>query len=1795
MEKKPIKILLVEDNPAEARSVQECLLEAEHTVYNFTHAERFSDAKKILDEHAFDVVLLDLTLPDSKGIETVEHTVKVAPHIPIVVLTGINDNGLATQALQAGAEDYLIKGKTDCTSLVRAIRYAIERKRLSTLLQISEERYRTFFENTKDIFYRSDMRGIIKFISSSVKKYGYSVSEVIGKDVRLFYDNPAYRDVLVQILMKEKLVHDFELVLKRKDGSPIHASLSAMLILKDDGKPLYIDGILRDITERKEAERVTKQTKDKYKTIVENTFDLIYSYSIDGTITYVSPNVKQYGYTEGDIIGHNIYEFIHPDDRERVKADFEKILETGADFITETRLLKKDGDFIDAEEMSKIIWVDGKPAQLTGVIRNITERKQAEEILRAKKEELDKFFTSNLDLLCIANTDGYFVRLNTEWEKVFGYSLNELKGKRFLDFIHPYDLASTLDAIKDLKNDNKIHNFVNRYKCKDGTYKWIEWRSTLAGKTIYSSARDITERKLIEKELRRSEEQYRHLFYNNPHPMWVYDRVTLGFVAVNEAAIKHYGYSEEEFLSMTLKDTRPPEDIPMLLQNVATIDTPYQKSNSWRHKKKDGTIIDVEITSHSIEWNGRPARIVVSEDVTQRKQAESALRKSEELNKSITQTAVDAIIAINSDGNVVLWNNAADKIFGYSVLEMYGKDLSIIIPKMYRGKHESAVKRLKDGSDGTLLGPTIELTALRKDGTKFPIELSLSEWKAQDQKFYTGIIRNITERKHAEVALRDSEKLLTESQRIARMGSWSFNMVDGNLRWSDTMYDIYGVNKEKFPLSIESFITLIHTEDRALTQQWIEQKMKGEKIGELDFRIVLSNGEIRHIRSNGEAVIDANGKFVQMTGTAQDITERKRNEEALQESELRWQFAIEGAGDGLWDWNVSTNEVFYSNQWKSMLGYEDHEIGNTLMEWDSRVHLNDKEWVHKEIEKHFRGETPVYISEHRVRCKDGTYKWILDRGRIVKRTDDGKPQRVIGTHTDITERKRTEEILRESETKFRTVASMSVATIFIYQGTKFVYVNPASEAITGYTIDELLKMNFWDIVHPDFRELIKERGMARLNGESIPSRYEFKIVTKKGEEKWLSFGAEIIQYQGKTASLGVAFDITSRKQSEHIQTAVYRIAKIAVSAKTLESLYKGVHEIIGEIMDARNFYIALHDEEKDTISFPYYVDETDFIPEPKKSGKGMTEYVLRTGKSCLSDLNHFLELQRRGEIELIGAPSLIWLGVPLKANDKTFGVMAIQHYSNPNAYGEREQQILEFISSEVARAIEQKKSEQQLELLATALESTANAIIITNRQGEITWVNTAFSKMTCYTIDEAVGKNPRVLKSGKHDAEFYTKMWDTISSGKVWQGELINKKKDGTLYNEDMTITPVKSITGEIINFIAVKQDITERKNIETQSLRSQRMESIGVLAGGIAHDLNNVLAPILMAVELLSRDQGETQKKAMLDILRLSATRGASIVKQVLTFSRGAEGERSVLQPKHLVREIESFAKQTFPKDIEISAEISKNLWTLVGDATQIHQILLNLCVNARDAMQKGGKLTIAAENVYLDASYAKMHREAKTGPYVMFKVTDTGTGIPESIIDKIFDPFFTTKEVGKGTGLGLSTVIGIVKSHKGFITVTSEVGKGTEFKVYLPASDGVDVKEVAQSNDQLPRGNGELILVVDDEPSIREITGQTLESFGYNVLTANDGVEAIAKFAQNKNKVQLVLTDMSMPVLGGTSAIKAIEKINPSIRVIATSGLLAQKFGAENIGRALKGFLQKPYTTEQLLRMVYDVLQNS
>ncbi|BCL38569.1 response regulator [Nostoc sp. MS1] len=521
-------------------------------------------------------------------------------------------------------------------------------------------------------------------------------------------------------------------------------------------------------------------------------------------------------------------------------------------------------------------------------------------------------------------------------------------------------------------------------------------------------------------------------------------------------------------------------------------------------------------------------------------------------------------------------------------------------------------------------------------------------------------------------------------------------------------------------------------------------------------------------------------------------------------------------------------------------------------------------------------------------------------------------------------------------------------------------------------------------------------------------------------------------------------------------------------------------------------------------------------------------------------------------------------------------------------YLEKKQLNAPLLERSIRYAIERKQTEKKIRQQAELLDIANDAIFVQDLDGQILFWNQAAERLYGCKKIEAIGTKTRKLWQEK-ELSLLQQALATLQQEGYWKGELSQITKSGKEIIVESSWTLVHEFADKPQCILIVNTEITQKKQLEAQFLRAQRLESIGTLASGIAHDLNNVLAPILMTAQLLESQIKDERLQRLLPILTTNAKRGANLVRQVLSFTRGLEGERTLLQLKHLIGEIQQVIKETFPKSIEVVAQISQNLWTVSGDATQLHQVLMNLCVNARDAMPKGGSLTITAENLSIDENYAKMNLDAKVGAYVVVTITDTGTGISRDILDRIFEPFFTTKELGKGTGLGLSTVLGIIKSHGGFINVYSEEGKGSQFKVYIPAQDAKEVLDEIEL--ELASGNGELILVVDDEDAIRVITKTSLEAHNYKAITASDGIEAIALYAEHRDEISLVLTDMVMPYMDGLTTIRTLQKMNPDVKIIAVSGLATHDKVNTAYNMGIQAFLPKPYTASQLLEIIRTV----
>lgn len=891
-----------------------------------------------------------------------------------------------------------------------------------------------------------------------------------------------------------------------------------------------------------------------------------------------------------------------------------------------------------------------------------------------------------------------------------------------------------------------------------------------------------------------------------------------------------------------------------------------------------------------------------------------------------------------------------------------------------------------------------------------------------------------------------------------------------------------------------------------------------------------------------------------------------RAQAALGEQEERWRMALDGVGDGVWDWRVQTGEVYYSPQLVAMLGCTAETFRPRIEEWEGRLHPEDRAGVDRALDDYFAGRRATYEAEYRLRGCDGVYRWILDRGTVIERDPAGRPLRMVGTHKDISRRRRLEREIEEQAVRYRMLFEENPHPMWIYdvESLRFLAVNDCAVQKYGYSREQFLGLTLFDLRSSAEAERLR-RNLADPTADILQASGPWRHRLADGTEILVEIVSHEISWQDRRARMVVAHDVTAqavaleaRRESEEKFSAIFHSAN--------DAIFTADEHYVLTAANARG--LELFRAKREQMIGRRIVD---FFPARQPDGS--------------SSIFRAREILERVWHERF--PPFEW--THRRPDGSTFPSEST--ISSVNLHGRRSLIVV------VRDLTERLKTTEQLRLLDAALRAAPAGLVITDATGRIEWVNPAFTRLTGYEPAEVIGANPRLLRSGAHSPEFYRQMWETIGRGEVWTGELQNRRRDGTTYHEHMTIAPVRAPGGEITHYVAIKEDITNARQLEQQLARAQRLESVGMLASGIAHDLNNVLTPILLSTELLKTGTMQPQAVARLDLVAQAAQRGASIVKQVLTFARGVDGERAAVQPRYLMKEVAQLAGETFPREIEVRVECGRDLPTIVGDLTQLHQVLLNLAVNARDAMPRGGRLTFAAHVAEIDEARARRTPQLASGTYVELAVGDTGTGITDDVLDHLFEPFFTTKPRGKGTGLGLSTVYGIVRSHGGGVEIDTRVGRGTTFRVLLPVPARPPQEPAAAAVPVAIRGAGRLVLVVDDEEPIRVVAEQVLRRHGFAVVVAVDGVQALQLFRLRPGDYAAAIIDMMMPRMNGAALMRELRALAPGLAIISSSGFMAtatddgEPLDLEALG--VRTLLPKPYAESELLEAMREALE--
>ena len=722
--------------------------------------------------------------------------------------------------------------------------------------------------------------------------------------------------------------------------------------------------------------------------------------------------------------------------------------------------------------------------------------------------------------------------------------------------------------------------------------------------------------------------------------------------------------------------------------------------------------------------------------------------------------------------------------------------------------------------------------------------------------------------------------------------------------------------------------------------------------------------------------------------------------------------------------------------------------------------------------------------------------------------------------------------------------------------------------------------------------------------ESIKTQNKLSLETRRqrkdGSMVEVLLSTSSVTVNGKQVGAYASYrDITEQKRAEDLNAALYAIAARSQSTEDLQQFFAAIHSIVGQLMNARNFYIALYDPQSQLLSFPYFVDDEDSTPSSKRLGRGLTEYVLRSGEPLLATPAVFEELVRRGEVELIGASSLDWLGVPLKSGTTCIGALVVQSYNENTRFGERDREILKFVSQQLAAAIEHKHYEEALRRSEarsrSLILSAAFGICRCTIGGKFLDVNPALITMLGHeSVEDLLKLNART-EVFVNPQELDRLAEDYRRTGSLTGVEVQWRHKNGHVITVRLSgCAAISSDEPEkVLELIA--EDITDRRQLEEQLRQAQKMDAVGRLAGGVAHDFNNLLMVINGYTEvLLEQLEAGGAMHHKVKSIQQAADRAATLTRQLLAFSRKQLLELKVVDVNTVIGDMERLLRPLIGENIELVTRLSTETGHTRADAGQLEQVIMNLVVNAKDAMPEGGKLILQSSDVTVRQNFSE-HRFIQPGRYAVISVADTGLGMDKETQSRIFEPFFTTKEKGKGTGLGLSTVYGIVKQSSGYVFAQSEIGTGTTFYVYLPRVEESAEELSPAKSQQNEAGGCETVLLVEDEESVRELVRVTLVSRGYNVLEAENGECGLRIAEAFKEHIDILITDVVMPGIGGRELAKKLVSLRPGIRVLYLSGYTEDAVVTPGALGPSSAFLQKPFTLQNLAKKVREVLRSN
>jgi PAS domain S-box-containing protein len=1703
-------------------------------------------------------------------------------------------------------------------------------------------------KNPPTVLIVNDDRIAMDLLKDLLHAEGYRVLEALSPHRALEITRVIRTDIIVcDVVMPE--MNGMELC-RRLKKDPQTANTPVLLVsavLKEDAAMLdgfaagaddYIEipfrheEFLVKVARLAERHRVERH----YREIVEQAVDIIYTRDIDGRITSINEaGARFFGKASFELIGQPLSALVGPEaidwDIPNLKnvQSFEPVRFTHCvkNALGEPRYLE---GIVSLERDSK-----GELSGVRGVVRDVTEQQLAQKALRESEARYRAVAETASDAIITIEDSGKILFANPAAEKIFGYDVSEMVGSSLtslvpecLGYVHRHAIETDHLAGPEAVRISGLHRSGREIPLEISLGEF-----SADNKRVFTAVvRDVTERMHTEAALEKSNEEYRLLFDGNPHPMWVVDEETYAFLAVNDCTLERYGYSREEFLRMTVEDIRPPEEVNEVLQKVSSTETDYGFEGVWRHKKKDGTIIEAEVSWHRLIFAGRPAKLVLATDVTERKRAEAAMRESEERYRELFENANDIIYTHDLTGNFTSLNKSGERVTGYPRAEALQMNIAdVLAPDYVDTARQMLARKAVDK-----LSTVYDLEIISKDGRRVALEVSTRLIYADGKPVgVQGVARNITERKRAEEALKDSEEKFRSIVETTNEWIWAIDLEGKHTYTNPAIEQILGYTPEEI-LGANS-LAFLHEDDGREVAELLPRLIR-EKRGwtGLVLRWKHKLGEYRYLESNGLPVFDQHGNLIGYRGADRDITQRKLAEDALAQQAER--AALTNRISHAVRRTLDVSEVFetavrelgeHLEVDRCSLFMKDERAGRVINAAEYHVpdvvaagrnfDLPQVQGLSAAMEKHGIMAFDDVANDERIRelyqkiLKPMNVKSIMYVGVTVG-------EELLGAFGLST----TKQLRQWSEADIEVAKSAADQTgIAIRQARLYQKAEATSmrEALVNkLSVAIRASLSLTDVLDTAARELGQALSASRVQvylydptGERSTARREFLAVGNKSAEMPDKDYDDSLRQQFLTSLKPLVID-DIRKYADGPPEFNERLRAHAISAGvcsqidyplTVNGEFRGVisiHQTDSDRRWAEDEVLLVQSVAAQLATGIAQAELFEMVARAKKEWESTFD-AMSDGIFIFDRTGRLSRVNRAGAA-MDNAPPESLLGrkccdiLLANSDDKaciveqalrqsgSINVEIVPHHLDrpvlvtvEPVLDERGQTVGAVCTARdlsELRKVEAVARERQ-SLLKNILESAREAIYALDTEGNYKWCNEAMLEMTGYELDQIIGHH-FLERTHEDDREMRSERFALALRGDPQRLESRYIARDGSVRYAALNSAPI-IVDGQTTGVLGIAHDITEQKQERERAARADKLRALGQLASGVAHDFNNSLAAILGRAQLILRRVKDEELIRSLGIIVTAAEDAAATVRRIQTFARKSVAtELELLDVASLLRDAIEITRTRWQNEarakglnVDVTLNAEQECFTR-GSASELREVFVNLIVNAVDAMPQGGSLTICA---------------TKKGDRLRLRFADTGSGMNEEVRERVFEPFYTTKGV-QGTGLGLAVSYGIIERHQGLISVESKSGKGTTFYIDLPVAASEDPVTQESRPDAFTASLS--ILVVDDEDFVRETLADMLTDLEHKVVTVTGGREALEKVATHD--FDLVFTDLAMPEMDGWETARAIRKRRHDLPVVLVTGYGATAQPPSGEHDLVAGIIGKPFDFEQVTATIARVL---